>query len=383
MAARRIRRALGALVGAILVAAVVTPGVAAAQTGGPPRVEVTVTITNLAPADGTIQTPFWAAIHNGRFDIHDRNEPASGALERLAEDGNTAPISDAFTASAARGQDATIAGPNGPLAPGESATHTFIVDPRQRSSRFFSYASMVIPSNDAFVANGFARAHRLFDSAGRFVGEDFTISGASVLDAGTEVNDEVPANTAALEQAAPDTGVTEGGVVGSHAGFEDNGNILDARPAADFTATDYQIARVEFDVDEIPSTALAGRLKGANEVPAVTTAATGRVYARLTASGDLRIRVRVEGTSGVTAAHLHAGAPGVNGGVIADLYADPDGAETDLRFGRTLTASDLVGDLEGMAISDLWDLFEERAAYVNVHTLENPAGELRGNPRLR
>jgi hypothetical protein len=38
----------------------------------------------------------------------------------------------------------------------------------------------------------------------------------------------------------------------------------------------------------------------------------------------------------------------------------------------------LEGPLEGMQISDLVDLFDTGEAYVNVHTLTNPDGEIRG-----
>ena len=71
-------------------------------------------------------------------------------------------------------------------------------------------------------------------------------------DAGTEVNDEVPENTAALAQAAPNTGVEEGGVVRLHEGFMGSnavggsiGNILQARAGADFTRPGAQVLRIE------------------------------------------------------------------------------------------------------------------------------------------
>lgn len=375
------RSALGALLA--LVLAMTALAISPAAAAGAPRAAVTVTITNLAPTDGTFQTPFWAAIHNGRFDVYDGNQAASAALERLAEDGNTAPLSDAFSASSARGQQTTIAGPNGPIFSGDTASYTFIVDPTARSSRFFSYASMVIPSNDAFVANGLARRHRLFDASGEFVAENFTITGAAVLDAGTEVNDELPENTAALAQAAPDTGVTENGVVRSHAGFASGGNVLAAIPGGDFTQPGYELARVEFSVDPIASSVAVSRLKGANEVPAVSTEATGRAVVRLTESGAVKARFRATNTSGVTAAHIHMGAPGENGPVVAVLYSDPDGTRSTLRDASVIAAADLMGPLEGMSVAALWDLIESREAYINVHSIGEPAGELRGNLRTR
>jgi uncharacterized protein (TIGR03382 family) len=74
-----------------------------------------------------------------------------------------------------------------------------------------------------------------------------------VWDAGTEVNDEIPENTAFLGQMMPDTGVDENGVIGLHAGFQGSqalggalGNILSSPQFAggDFTIPGYPIARI-------------------------------------------------------------------------------------------------------------------------------------------
>ena len=103
---------------------------------------------------------------------------------------------------------------------------------------------MVIPSNDAFIANGDPLAHDIFDATGNFLGADFIVLGSSVLDAGSEVNDEIPTNTAFLGQVVPDTGVDENGVVHLHSGFIPAGSILTAFPGGDFTETGYQVARI-------------------------------------------------------------------------------------------------------------------------------------------
>jgi len=62
------------------------------------------------------------------------------------------------------------------------------------------------------------------------------------------VNDETPANTAFFGQAAPDTGVTEGGVIALHTGFDpaNSGGILGTAmfANADFTADDYSLFRL-------------------------------------------------------------------------------------------------------------------------------------------
>ena len=79
-----------------------------------------------------------------------------------------------------------------------------------------------------------------------FIGADFVVLGSNVLDAGSEVNDEIPANTAFFGQMTPDTGVSENGVVKLAEGFLPEGPILidPMFSNADFTAADFQVARI-------------------------------------------------------------------------------------------------------------------------------------------
>lgn len=213
---------------------------------------LTISVENLAPANGTFLTPVWIGLHDGSFDLYDSGASAAGfgGLESLAEDGNAGPLDGRFDgtqASGVRGLILGLADTAGPVDPGETATAMFDVD--GAANPYFSYAAMVIPSNDAFIANGDPQGHRLFDGAGNFMGpQTILVLGSSVLDAGTEVNDEIPANTAFLAQAAPNTGTTEGGTVGAHPGFmaPGSGGILDnaSFAGADFTAGGYQVARI-------------------------------------------------------------------------------------------------------------------------------------------
>ena len=126
-----------------------------------------VTITNIAPAGGTILTPVWVGFHNGSFDSYDGGTASAPELERLAEDGNTAPLSSVFGANGTlvatgtaqvgtRVQDTL----GGLLTPGNFVTNTFAVD-NTGANRYFSYASMVLPSNDYYIANGNPLAHDL------------------------------------------------------------------------------------------------------------------------------------------------------------------------------------------------------------------------------
>ena len=214
-----------------------------------------ITVDNLAPDNGTFLTPAWFGFHDGTFDLYDRNEPITAGLERLVEDGTIEPLNAEFAAASGGTAQGAILGTAltpGPIDPGESASFTIDLDGSAASSRYFSYASMVIPSNDFFIANGNPLAHRIFDDSGNFIGADFTVSGSQVLDGGTEVNDELAANTAFFGQSAPDTGVVEGGGVTSAAGFISGGRILsEPRFAnADFTADGFNVARFRVELIE-------------------------------------------------------------------------------------------------------------------------------------
>lgn len=215
---------------------------------------VKVRVENLSPQNGTYITPMWVGFHDGTFDTYDIGSSASPELERLAEDGNTGPLSGMFATSGAGTVDDVIA-PGGPFAPGASKSRTYLLDGSMATNRYFSYASMVIPSNDAFIANGNPMAHEVFDGSGNFVGADFIVMGSEVLDAGTEVNDEIPMNTAFFGQTAPNTGTDEGGTVQLHPGYmaPGNGGILDDPmfANADFTQPGYQVARIT--ITEVPA----------------------------------------------------------------------------------------------------------------------------------
>lgn len=158
---------------------------------------IVVVVENTQPLDGMFFTPVWVAAHDGSFDIWSSGEPASNfpGLEALAEEGDTGPIGMSFEGSPAGlagGAHATIAADNIPapvFSPGEA--RTFLLDVGDPTlNRYFSYASMAIPSNDLFFATSVPTTHEIFDAAGNFNGT-FTIEifGSDIVDGGTEVND--------------------------------------------------------------------------------------------------------------------------------------------------------------------------------------------------
>lgn len=168
-----------------------------------------------------------------------------------------------------------------------------------------------------------------------------------------------------------------------------------------FTATAVVLALVACDAQREDPTAFTAELdvafsaahphnavtplSGDEEVPAVSTGATGLAKFQRSPDGlSVDYRLNVANIVDVLQSHIHIGPPGVNGPVTVFLY--PSAPPAQLIPGRTqgtlmagtFTAADLRGPLAGQTIADLWAHIEAGNAYVNVHTLANPPGEIRG-----
>ncbi len=206
--------------------------VLAAAVSFAPAQSINISVTNEAPTGGFSFTPIWVAAHNGGFDVYDSGVSAAGfaGLEALAEEGMTGDISAAFGASAAGGAggvDTTLVSSAGapPFTPGESQSFSLNVGDAT-VNRYFSYASMVVPSNDLFFANGNPFAVELFDAAGNFNGPvTIQIFGSDVLDAGTEVNDALGG---AAFSANGGAGADENGLIGTFFAQAGAGAYLDS-----------------------------------------------------------------------------------------------------------------------------------------------------------
>lgn len=120
------------------------------------------------------------------------------------------------------------------------------------------------------------------------------------------------------------------------------------------------------------------RLSGTNEVPPTTSSATGTFTATLDeAAGTLAWTLSVPAITNGTAAHIHAGAAGANGGIVLPLFAAPTGAPAGtVNVSGTARAADLSGSLAGNFAGFVTAL-KAGTLYVNVHTSANPGGEIR------
>jgi hypothetical protein len=103
-------------------------------------------------------------------------------------------------------------------------------------------------------------------------------------------------------------------------------------------------------------------------------------------NSQLSYKLVVNGLEDTLQSHIHvAPAPGQNGPVVLFLY--PDGPPAQLFPGifngllgsRTVTSADIRPKYPGISnLDDLRQAIEEGRAYVNVHSVENPGGEIRG-----
>lgn len=121
------------------------------------------------------------------------------------------------------------------------------------------------------------------------------------------------------------------------------------------------VALAAFAVTAAQAAEVKVTLSGANEVPPVTTSASGSGTFTIGDDGAVSGSVTTMGVAG-TAAHLHLAPAGKNGPVIVPLTKDGDTYKA--APGAKLTAEQLAS-------------FKAGDVYVNVHSAANPGGEIR------
>ena len=136
-------------------------------------------------------------------------------------------------------------------------------------------------------------------------------------------------------------------------------------------------------------------LSGYNEVPALSTPATGRFLARGSLDGTkIEYLLTYDNLSGsVTQAHIHLGQTGVNGAISlflctnlgngpAGTQACPQTATMAAPVTGIWTAADVTGGAaaQGLAAGEFGEVIAAIIAgkmYVNVHSQTFPGGEIR------
>jgi len=139
-------------------------------------------------------------------------------------------------------------------------------------------------------------------------------------------------------------------------------------------------------------------LRGANEVPARETPARGISVFHLKRDGtQLGYVLAVAKIDNVVAAHVHCGAPGVNGPVGATLFSGGtpgSGPVNGVLAKGTITAPDANNGCGWATLADVAAAMQSGNTYVNVHTNDGipptntgpgdfPGGEIRGQVQAK
>src|SRR5680860_553529 len=121
------------------------------------------------------------------------------------------------------------------------------------------------------------------------------------------------------------------------------------------------------------------QLSGDQEVPPIQTNASGMTWFK-PKQDRIEFELNVTNLRGVTMAHIHNGKQGENGPPIVPLFKSD--SPTILIDGKlangNISPSMLAGPMAGKSISDLITVMGNGETYVNVHTQQNPNGEIRG-----
>jgi hypothetical protein len=117
-------------------------------------------------------------------------------------------------------------------------------------------------------------------------------------------------------------------------------------------------------------------LSGQEEVPPTNSQATG--MADFTITGEnAEYSVNASNIQGVTAGHIHSGGQGENGPIVVTLFKN-DSPTNEVSETGSITVDKLEGPMAGKQLTDLVTAMRNGEIYVNIHTEQNPNGEIRG-----
>ena len=152
------------------------------------QLNILVKVENLAPANSISFAPLHVGFNNGTFDSFNNGQAATAAIISVAEGGSGSAWQPAFAAADPSATRGTI---GGLLQPGQTSSFSFLVD--TALNRFFTFASMVVPSNDFFIGNDSPTQYQLFDAFGTLVIGSIVQKASDIWDAGSELFDPAAA----------------------------------------------------------------------------------------------------------------------------------------------------------------------------------------------
>jgi hypothetical protein len=123
------------------------------------------------------------------------------------------------------------------------------------------------------------------------------------------------------------------------------------------------------------TTTVAINLEGRQENPPTTSTGTGTFVG--TFSGTTLTYTLLASGTAITASHIHVGAVGTNGGIVVPFFAAAAPGVAAINQSATVDVSNLSGSLAGN-FAGLLTALRAGQLYVNVHTVANAGGDIRG-----
>lgn len=130
------------------------------------------------------------------------------------------------------------------------------------------------------------------------------------------------------------------------------------------------------------------RLSGGQVVPPVQTGASASFFLFIDKPNQrLKYSLKIRGPIELALIWLHLGREGINGPLVANLIGGLQfpvsaiatlAADGSLVLKNSLTADDFVGPFAGKTFGEFVAAIRAGEIYVEVHSIANPGGELRG-----
>lgn len=135
---------------------------------------------------------------------------------------------------------------------------------------------------------------------------------------------------------------------------------------------------------QVATERFAATFAGTSVVPVTTATSTGRITLDVVDDSLLRFSLNVTNMTGITQAHLHTGASGANGAILAWLL--PVNGTAAQSPSVALDGEIAIGDISPtwirgtprLAMDSVKALARAGRLYVDVHTSAFPNGEVRG-----
>lgn len=203
---------------ALVVSATAAALVSFGSTSQATTATIRVTVQNLAPANSISLAPVHFGFGSGTFDSFNAGSAAflfgqptvaTAPITTIAEGGSGSTWQPAFGSTEPGANRGTVLGPVVPaFLPGQSASLDLTVN---TANPFFTFGTMVVPSNDHFLGNDDPTEYRVFDASGNLILNSITQAANEIWDNGSET--ENPANAAFLVGGVNANRVDENGVV--------------------------------------------------------------------------------------------------------------------------------------------------------------------------